>query len=165
MIWIGVKVLLLIHLAALNMSAGLKLSQVVGDLMSVQVFVAQDIGHTLIDENVWMPTVTIDVSQSPEIADLARVHAVEGVGDVSSHAIRQDDTVVLGVQFNTPVQAIFVVAFSYSVHRDFLYEVADVGTLVFATTNTENAHEERPLWLSVFIDRNDMRQALNADTD
>ena len=133
--------------------------------MSVPVFVAQEIGHTFIDENVWMPTVTIDVSQSPEIADLARVHAVEGIGDVSTHAIRQDDTVVLGVQLNTPVQAIFVVAFSYSLHREFLYELADVGTLVFATTNTEKAQEERPLWLSVFIDGAGLRQALTADAD
>ena len=128
--------------------------------MSVPVFVAQEIGHTFIDENVWMPTVTIDVSESPEIADLARVHAVEGIGDVNTHAIRQDDAVVIGVRLTSPVEAMFAVAFSYSLHRNFLYEVADAGTLVFATTNTENAHEERPLWLSVFIDGNDMRQAL-----
>ena len=82
---------------------------------------------------------------------------------MSTHAIRQDDTVVLGVQLNSPVNAVFVVAFSYSLHREFLHEVADAGTLVFATTNTENAHEERPLWLSVFIDGNDMRQALTSD--
>jgi len=133
--------------------------------VSVPVFVAQEIGHTFIDENVWMPTVTIDVSESPEITDLARVHAVEGIGDVSTHAIRQDDTVVLGVQLNSPVNAVFVVAFSYSLHRDFLYEVADAGILVFATTKTENAHEERPLWLSVFIDGDDMRQALTDKAD
>jgi len=124
------------------------------------VFVAQEIGHTFIDENVWMPTVTIDVSESPEIADLARVHAVEGIGDVNTHAIRQDDAVVIGVRLTSPVEAMFAVAFSYSLHRDFLYEVADAGTLVFATTSTETAHQERPLWLSVFIDGNDMRQAL-----
>ena len=57
--------------------------------MSVPLFVAQEIGHTLIDESVWMPTVTIDVSQSPAVADLARVHAVEGIGDVSTHARAQ----------------------------------------------------------------------------
>jgi LPXTG-motif cell wall-anchored protein len=128
--------------------------------VSVPVFVAQEIGHTFIDENVWMPTVTIDVSESPEIADLARVHAVEGIGDVNTHAIRQDDAVVIGVRLTSPVEAMFAVAFSYSLHRDFLYEVADAGTLVFATTSTETAHQERPLWLSVFIDGNDMRQAL-----
>lgn len=133
--------------------------------MSVPVFVAQEIGHTFIDENVWMPTVTIDVSQSPEIADLARVHAVEGVGDVNTHAIRQDDAVVIGVRLTTPVEAMFAVAFSYSMHREFLHEVAVAGTLVFATTNTENAHEERPLWLSVFIESAGLRQALLVDAD
>ena len=120
--------------------------------MSVPLFVAQEIGRTLVDENKWMPTVTIDVSQSPEVADLARVHAVEGVGDVSTHAIRQDDAVVLGVQMTSPVRAMFAVAFSYAQHREFLKDVAEAGALVFATTDVENAHDDQPLWLSVDID-------------
>ena len=131
--------------------------------MSVPLFVAQEIGHTLLDENTWMPTVTIDVSQSPEVADLARVHAVEGIGNVTTHAIREDDTVLLGVQLTSPVQATFAIAFSYALHRDFLNEVADVGSLVFATTDTGTAHEERPLWLSVFIDGAALRQTLQMD--
>ena len=131
--------------------------------MSVPVFIAQEIGHTLHDGDVWMPTVTIDVSQSPEVGDLARVHAVEGIGDVSTHAIRQDDTVVVGVQLTRPVRAIFAVAFSYAVHREFLNEVADAGTLVFATTDTETAREDRPLWLSIDIDGNALRQSINID--
>ncbi len=131
--------------------------------MSVPLFVAQEIGHTLLDENTWMPTVTIDVSQSPAVADLARVHAVEGIGNVSTHAIREDDTVLLGVQLTSPVQATFAVAFSYELHREFLNEVADAGSLVFATTDTEAAHEERPLWLSVNIDGTALRQTLQID--
>lgn len=136
-----------------------------GSIVSVPLFVAQEIGHTFIEENVWMPTVTLDVSQSPEIADLARVHAVEGVGDVSTHAIRQGDTVVIGVHLTSPVQATFMVAFTYSLHREFLYEVADAGSLVFATTNAGVAHEEWPLWLSVFVDGVGLRQALNSAVD
>jgi hypothetical protein len=131
--------------------------------MSVPLFVAQEIGHTLLDEDTWMPTVTIDVSQSPEVADLARVHAVEGIGNVTTHAIREDDTVLLGVQLTSPVQATFAVAFSYELHQEFLNEVADAGTLVFATTDTETAHEERPLWLSVNIDGVALRQTLQMD--
>lgn len=131
--------------------------------MSVPLFVAQEIGRTLLDGDVWMPTVTIDVSQSPEVADLARVHAVEGIGDVSTHAIRQDDTVVVGVQLTSPVQAIFAVAFSYSLHREFLNEVADAGSLIFATTDAQTAHEDRPLWLSVDIDGDALRQTINID--
>ena len=131
--------------------------------MSVPLFAALEIGHTLLDENTWMPTVTIDVSQSPEVADLARVHAIEGIGNVSTHAIRQDDTVLVGVQLTIPVQATFAVAFSYELHREFLNEVADAGALVFATTDTETAHEEQPLWLSVDIDVDALRQTLQID--
>ena len=133
--------------------------------MSVPLFAALEIGHTLLDENTWMPTVTIDVSQSPEVADLARVHAIEGIGNVSTHAIRQDDTVLVGVQLTIPVQATFAVAFSYELHREFLNEVADAGSLVFATTDTETAHEEQPLWLSVDIDGDALRQTLQIDDD
>ena len=133
--------------------------------MSVPFFVAKEIGRTLLEENVWMPTVTIDASQSPEVADLARVHAVEGIGDVSTHAIRQDDTVLVGVQLTSPVQATFAVAFSYSLHQEFLNEVADAGSLVFATTATESAHEDRPLWLSVDIDGTALRQTLQMDVN
>ena len=128
--------------------------------MSVPFFVAQEIGRTLLEENVWMPTVTIDVSQSPEVADLARVHAVEGIGDVSTHAIRQDDTVLVGVQLTSPVRATFAVAFSYELHLDFLEEVADARSLVFATTATESAHEDQPLWFSVDIEGTALRQTL-----
>jgi hypothetical protein len=131
--------------------------------VSAPLFVAQEIGHTLHDGDVWMPTVTIDVSQSPEVGDLARVHAVEGIGDVSTHAIRQDDTVVVGVQLTRPVRAIFAVSFSYAAHREFLNEVADAGALVFATTDTETAREDRPLWLSIDIDGNALRQTINID--
>ena len=129
--------------------------------MSVPVFIAQEIGRTLLDGDVWMPTVTIDASQSPEVADLARVHAVEGIGDVTTHAIRQDDAVVVGVQLTRPVRAIFAVAFSYAVHQEFLNEVADAGSLIFATTDAQTAHEDRPLWLSVDIDGNALRQTIN----
>ena len=128
--------------------------------MSVPLFVAQEIGRTLVDENKWMPTVTIDVSQSPEVADLARVHAIEGVGDVSTHAIRQDDSVVLGVQMTSPVRAMFAVAFSYAQHREFLKDVAEAGALIFATTDVENAQEDQPLWLSVDIDGSALLETL-----
>ena len=128
--------------------------------MSVPFFVAQEIGRTLVDGNNCMPTVTIDVSQSPEIADLARVHAVEGIGDVSTHAIRQDDSVVIGVQLTRPVRAIFAVAFSYAQHREFLKDVAEAGALIFATTDAENAIEDQPLWLSVDIDGSALLETL-----
>ena len=129
------------------------------------LFVAQGIGRTLSDGNMWLPTVTIDVSKSPEVADLARVHAIEGIGDVSTHAIRQDDAIVVGVQLTKPVQAMFAVVFSYSLHAEFLKEVAEAGSLIFATTDVEAALEEHPLWLSVDIDGEALRQTMNLEVD
>jgi hypothetical protein len=136
-----------------------------GEYVSVPLFVAQEIGRTLSDENVWLPTVTIDVSQAPEVADLARVHAVEGIGDVSTHAIRQDDAIVVGVKLTSPVQAMFAVAFSYTLHAEFLKEVAGAGSLIFATTDVEAASEDRPLWLSVDIDGDALLHTMNLEAD
>jgi hypothetical protein len=133
--------------------------------VSVPLFVAQGIGRTLSDGNMWLPTVTIDVSKSPEVADLARVHAIEGIGDVSTHAIRQDDAIVVGVQLTKPVQAMFAVVFSYSLHAEFLKEVAEAGSLIFATTDVEAALEEHPLWLSVDVDGDALRQTMNLEGD
>lgn len=133
--------------------------------MSVPLFVAQGIGRTLSDGNMWLPTVTIDVSKSPEVADLARVHAIEGIGDVSTHAIRQDDAIVVGVQLTKPVQAMFAVVFSYSLHAEFLKEVAEAGSLIFATTDVEAALEKHPLWLSVDVDGDALRQTMNLEGD
>lgn len=133
--------------------------------MSVPLFVAQEIGRTLSDGNMWLPTVTIDVSKSPEVADLARVHAIEGIGDVSTHAIRQDDAIVVGVQLTKPVQAMFAVVFNYSLHAEFLKEVAEAGSLIFATTDVEAASEDRPLWLSVDIDGDALLQTMNLEAN
>jgi hypothetical protein len=133
--------------------------------MSVSLFVAQEVGRTLFEDGSWMPTVTIDVSESPAVADLARVHAVEGIGDVSTSAIRDNDTVLLGVQLTKPVQAIFAVVFSYALHKEFLGDVADAGSLIFATTNTETAQEDSPMWLSVDIDGDALRQSMKVDAE
>ena len=127
----------------------------------MQVFVAGDIGFTLVGENTWSPTVTIDVSDSPAVADLARVHAVEGIGDVSTHLIREGDSFVLRVQITIPVHAKFAVVFSSALHTQFLHDVADAGTLTFATTNTLLAQQEQPLWLSVDIDGDSLRLSLD----
>lgn len=131
------------------------------EFMSVPLFVVLEIGHTLVNGDTWMPTATIDVSKSPAVADLARVHAMEGIGDVSTYAIRQDDAVVIGVHLTSPVQAVFAVAFSYVQHREFLEEVANASALVFATTDVQTAHKDRPMWLSVNIDGEALLQTIS----
>ena len=124
------------------------------------VFLAQDVGSTIGEDGCHHPTVVIDVSNNPEVADLPRVHAIDGIGDVSTAAIRTGDAVVLGVQLTRPVTAAFAVVFDFTMHEQFLNEVADAHSLTFATTSPADASVDQPLWLSVDIDGERLREAL-----
>lgn len=125
------------------------------------LFVAQDVGYTVSDDGGALPTVVIDVSEHPAVADLPRVHAIDGIGDVSTAAVRTGDAVVLGVQLSRPVTAAFAVVFDLRLHAAFLRDVAVAESLTFATTIPEHAEADRPLWLSVDIDQ----EALTAVID
>ena len=125
------------------------------------LFVAQDVGYTVSDDGGALPTVVIDVSEHPAVADLPRVHAIDGIGDVSTAAVRTGDAVVLGVQLSRPVTAAFAVVFDLRLHAAFLRDVAAAESLTFATTIPEHAEADRPLWLSVDIDQ----EALTAVID
>ena len=120
--------------------------------MDVPVFVALDTGQTIDDEGRQFPTVVIDGSDSPEVADLARVHAVEGIGDIHTEAIRSDDLLLLGIRVTVPVLAAFAIAFDVRRHRDLLDDVIVGGELVIAHTDPASADIERPHWLAVDID-------------
>ena len=124
------------------------------------VFLALDVGSTVGEDGLHHPTVVIDVSNNPEVADLPRVHAIDGIGDVSTAAIRTGDAVVLGVQLTRPVTAAFAVVFDLKMHGQFLNEVADANSLTFATTSPAVAGLDQPLWLSVDIDVDLLREAL-----
>lgn len=125
------------------------------------LFVAQDVGYTVSDDGGALPTVVIDVSEHPAVADLPRVHAIDGIGDVSTAAVRTGDAVVLGVQLSRPVTAAFAVVFDLRLHAAFLRDVAVAESLTFATTIPEHAEADRPLWLSVDINQ----EALTAVID
>ena len=124
------------------------------------VFFARDVGSTIGEDGIHHPTVVIDVSNNPEVADLPRVHAIDGIGDVSTAAICTGDAVVLGVQLTRPVTAAFAVVFDLKMHGQFLNEVADANSLTFATTSPADAGLDQPLWLSVDIDGDLLREAL-----
>jgi hypothetical protein len=122
------------------------------DRVDVPVFAALDIGHTIDDDGRHLPTVAIDAADSPAVADLARVHAVEGVGDIRTAAVRADDLLLLGVRVTVPVRAAFAIAFNLKHHRGFLDDVIERGSLVIAHTDPGLAAVERPHWLAVDID-------------
>lgn len=122
------------------------------DPVDVPVFAALDIGHTIDDDGRRLPTVVIDAADWPAVADLARVHAIEGVGDIRTAAVRADDLLLLGVRVTVPVRAAFAIAFGLQRHRSFLEDVVEHGSLVIAHTDPELAVVERPHWLAVDID-------------
>jgi hypothetical protein len=131
------------------------------------VLAVVEVGHAVDDDGRLLPTASIDVGEHPEIADLARVHAIEGIGDLRTHARRISgpsvDLVLVGVALTRPVRAAFAVAFTLPEHRAFLDEVAKAGTLVLATTDPTAAHRDRPVWLAIDVDGHLLAAQLTAD--
>ena len=124
------------------------------------LLIAQEVGHTIGDDGTTLPTVVIDVSEHPEIADLPRVHAIDGIGDVATAAVKTGDAVVLGMRLSRPVTAAFAVVFDLALHKEFLLDVAAARSLTFATTIPERAEHDRPLWLAVDIDEDALRAVI-----
>jgi hypothetical protein len=118
----------------------------------VPVFAALDIGTTIDGDGRSWPTVVIDVAGHPEVADLARVHATEGIGDIATAAALVDDALVLAVMITVPVRCTFAVACSLPQHRSVLDDAVREGHLVIATTEPTDAERDQPLWLAIDID-------------
>ena len=122
------------------------------DELPVPVFAVLDTGRILDVDGQQLPTVVIDADDVPEVADLARVHAVEGVGDIHTQAVRVDDLIVLGIRMTVPVRAAFAIAIDAQRHRALLDDVVEHGTLVIAHTDPQLAETDQPTWLAVDID-------------
>lgn len=122
------------------------------DRMYVPVFTVLDAGRSIDADGRQLPTVAIDAEDAPEVADLARVHSVEGVGDIRTEAVRVDDHVVLGIRMTVPVIAAFAIAIDVRRHRALLDDVIEQGSLVIAHTDPQRAAVDRPHWLAVDID-------------
>ncbi|MFK7919775.1 MAG: hypothetical protein AB8G14_16990 [Ilumatobacter sp.] len=130
--------------------------------MTATIFAVVDTGTTVDTEGRSWPTAVIDATGHPEISDLARVHAIDGIGDIATEAALLDvdarDTsgvthmLALAVIITVPVQAAFVVAFALPAQRPVLDDAAEAGHLVIATTNPDLAGDEHPLWLAIDLD-------------
>lgn len=133
------------------------------------IFPVLDTGTTVdIDGGNW-PTAVIDASNHPEVQDLPRVHASEGIGDIRTEALRipgdalEDGTgelVLLGVRITSPVLCAFALAFSLPGQRHVLDEAADAGHLMVATTPPSQVASDQPLWLAIDLDADSLRSAL-----
>ncbi len=123
-----------------------------------------DVGTTIDADGTSWPTAVIDAMDNPEVADLARVHAVEGVGDITTEALcipwAEGHLFLLGVRITTPVTCAFAIGFSLPAHREALEDAAKQGQLVIATTPPEEAATHQPLWLALDLDTDRMIEAL-----
>ena len=129
---------------------------------------AQDLGYAVGDDGSMTPTVVIDVADHPGIADLARVHAIEGVGDVRTSGRRVEGAgpdgapvFLLGVSMTSPVTAAFAVLFPLPEAETFLREAGAGGRLAFGTTDVDTVGSERPFWLAVDLDGPSIGRALD----
>jgi hypothetical protein len=137
----------------------------VGDDLEIVVLSVLDIGTTIVADGERLPTVVVDAVGHPEITDLARVHAVEGIGDIATEAAAVpggDGTwrFFLAVIISSPVTCAFVLEFQLPRHRHVLDEAAAAGRLVIATTPPERAELDQPLWLAIDLDPHALSAAL-----
>jgi hypothetical protein len=118
-----------------------------------------DAGITIDEDGTAFPTVVIDVTARPDVADLPRVHALEGIGDIRTLVDVTDDELLLTVLLTTPVVARFSIRFSLAAHLDVLAHAAFAGHLLLATTDPTSAANgdavdgTEPVWLAIDIDR------------
>lgn len=133
------------------------------------LLLAQDLGYAVGDDGSMTPTVVLDVADHPAVADLARVHAIEGIGDVRTTGRRIEGAgpdgapvFLLGVSLTSPVQAAFAIMFPLPAAAEFLLDAGTVGRLALATTDVDTVGAERPFWLAIDLDGPSLTAALDA---
>lgn len=95
-----------------------------------------------------LPSVALDITGRPDIADLARVHAMDGIGDIRTLATRHSG----GVRFDVVVVSPVKCHIAFVVDAEFLPLLADAArreTLVLATGDPAAVDST---WLAVFIE-------------
>jgi hypothetical protein len=137
----------------------------VADESEIVILPVLETGTMIDSSGDQLPTVVVDATGHPEIADLARVHAVEGIGDIATEAaaVPAGDGAwrfFLAVIISSPVTCAFVLEFALPSDRRVLDEAAAAGRLVIATTPPERAEFDQPLWLAIDLDRRSLVEAL-----
>ena len=124
-----------------------------------------EVGTTVGLDGITYPTAVIDAADRPDVTDLARVHAIEGVGDITTTLVpvpvdEEHTVIVLLVTLTSPVVAEFGMAFLLPEHRGLLEDAAEAGCLLIATSRPGANGDENPLWLAVDLDRALLLEAL-----
>jgi hypothetical protein len=125
----------------------------------------RSVGTALGEDGVTYPTALIDASGRPDVADLARVHAIEGVGDITTDARvvgtpSGGTALLLGVALTKPVHCRFAVRFELPEHRVVLNDAATTDTIVLATEPPAGGGVN-PVWLALDLDGTALRRVLD----
>lgn len=121
---------------------------------------------TLLDERaVVYPTVLVDASDRPDVADLTRVVSTEGVGDLSTFAepligVDGRRLLRLDVRLTRPVAVAWSVEFHLPEYSDLLALAAERGCLVFAF-GVDGSVGSGNGWLGVDLDPAAVRAILD----
>lgn len=119
------------------------------------------VGATLVESNgetVALPAVVVDASGRADVADLARVHETEGIGNVRTLAVRNDENIDLSVVLTSPVICSFTLQFEAADTTGFLASVCAASSMVIATGQPDSGQ----LCLAVDIDGQALADVLNS---
>ncbi len=117
-------------------------------------------GLTVDDAGVGYPTAVIDAAGRPDVTDLPRVHAMDGIGDLRTTITVGLDGLLLGVHMTSPVRSDFSVSFRLPGHLELLGAAADAGHLLLATSDPATAGDA-PVWLAIDLDGARLRALLD----
>lgn len=108
-------------------------------------------GITMSEDGEPFPTIVLDAQLRPDVTDLARVHMIDGIGDIQTFLEPNQDGVVLRVTLSSPVAAEFAVQLLLPDHVPVLIDAATAGHLLLATTTPSDSGENPP-WLAIDLD-------------
>ena len=108
-------------------------------------------GITMSEDGEPFPTIVLDAQLRPDVTDLARVHMIDGIGDIQTFLEPNEAGVVLRVRLSSPVMAEFDVQLLLPDHVPVLIDAAKAGHLLLATT-TPSETGENPPWLAIDLD-------------
>lgn len=115
-----------------------------------------------------VPLVLVDAAKRPDVADLVRVHQLEGDGDIETrwryYLSQSFAKAVLDVEMSAPVRTSFALCFDLTEHFEALADMAEAGTLVMTTstpTMLAGVNVRHPS-LGLHCPQDDLTQALRA---
>ncbi len=114
-------------------------------------------GTTIDTDGISFPTVVVDVSERPDVRDLARVVAADGVGDLTTKGDvgmdPQGRTVIrLTARATSPVQVEFSLVFPMPAYAELLGDAARMGCLVIAVATGDPPEIDSDHWLGLDVD-------------